>query len=78
MHEHICRLDADPDHPGEQLDHCIASFPGCPLQPLEAGRLNLFDLLFDEAEASHVASQLGQGVWRQSGTFRGAHRFKTL
>jgi hypothetical protein len=29
-------------------------------QALEAGRLNLFDPLFDEAEASHVAPQLGQ------------------
>ena len=49
LNEHIRRLDADPDHPGEQVDHRIVSFSGCPLQPLDASRLNLFDLLFHEA-----------------------------
>src|SRR6516162_4403034 len=55
LYQHIGRLDTNPDHPGEQADHRIASFSGCPLQSLNAAGLNLLDLLFDKAEASHVA-----------------------
>src|SRR5215467_6743054 len=55
LYQHIGRLDADPDHPGEQVDRRIAWFSGCPLQSFEASPLNLVNLLFDKAEASHVA-----------------------
>ena len=75
LYEHIGRLEADPDHPVEQVGHRIAHACGCPLQPLEAGSLNLLDLLFDKAEASHVAPQLGQRVGRRSGALRGEQSF---
>ena len=52
-------LDADPDHPGEQVDHRIATVSGRSFQSLGSCRLDLLDLLLHEAQTGHVALQLG-------------------
>ena len=56
----------------------MASFSGRLLHTFDAQSFNLLDLLLDEAQASHVALQLGECVRRQSRTFRRAQRFKPL
>ena len=45
---------------------------------LQTGRLNLVDLVNDEAQARHVASQFGQGIRRQQVAFRRAKLIQTF
>src|SRR4051794_21778110 len=64
-HQHVRRLDADPDRPGQQADHRVRPVLGGLLQPPEACRLDLRDLVAHEPQAGHVAAQLGERVRRQ-------------
>ena len=52
--------------------------PGCLLQPLQARRLELRDLLPHEPQPRHVAAQLGERVRRQRRALRRAQRLQAL
>ena len=58
LHQHVRTLNANPDHPSQQTDHPIASLCRPLLQSFGACRLDLLDLLLDEAQVGHVAPQL--------------------
>src|SRR5262249_11840519 len=70
MHEHVGGLNADADHPAQQADHGMALFCWLAFQSLDACRFDLLDLLLGEAQAVHVAPQLGQCVRWQCCAFR--------
>src|SRR5215467_2580814 len=70
LHEHVGAFNADADHPSQQVDHGMASFSRLAFQSLDACRLDLLDLLLDEAQTIHVAPQLGQRVRRHRSTLR--------
>lgn len=50
----------------------MALLVGCCRQALGPGRLDLHDLLLDEAQAAHVAPQFGQCVRRNGRALRRA------
>ena len=78
MHQHVRRLDADPDDPGQQAEHGVPPGRGLPLQRLEAGLLDLPDLVAHEPQPRHVAAQLGERVRRQRPALGRAHRLQAL
>src|SRR4029077_14275942 len=64
LHQHVGRLDTDPDYPRQQAHHCVWSITGRLLETLQASVLDLPYLITDEPPAHHVATQLSQGVGR--------------
>src|SRR5215211_769422 len=78
LHQHVCRLDADPDDSRQQADHGVLSLPGCLLQALCPCCLNRLDLVLHKAQARHIALQLGQGVRRHCHAFWRAQRLEAL
>src|SRR5215472_2041281 len=70
LHQHVGAFNADADYPCQQVDHGMASFSRLAFQSLDACRLDLLDLLLDEAQTIHVAPQLGQRVCRYRSTLR--------
>src|SRR5438034_9839501 len=63
-HQHIRRLDADTDHPGEQAHHRMRPRIRCPLEPLGTCLLDRADLLTDQCQPCHVAPELLDDVCR--------------
>jgi hypothetical protein len=49
MHQHIRRFDANADHASQQSNHRMRLCRRRPFQPLQAGYLNLIDLVHDKA-----------------------------
>src|SRR5829696_364313 len=78
MHEHVGGLEANPDHSGQQTHHRMRPFVGLRRQALLPDVLDFLDLPHDEAQARHVAAQLGLRVRWQGCAFRGAQRLKAL
>src|SRR5262245_53367128 len=64
LHQHVGRLDANPDHPRQQAHHGVWSITGRLLDAFEASILDLADLITDQPTALHVTTQLSQRVGR--------------
>jgi len=64
LHQHVGRLDANPDHPAPagRTMACGPS-PGRLLDAFQASILDLADLITDQPTALHVATQLSQTCW---------------
>src|SRR4051794_33106885 len=65
VHQHVRRLDPDPDDPGQQAEHGVPPGRGLPLQRLEAGPLRPPVPVPPQPPPRPVAPQLGGGVWRE-------------
>src|SRR5438128_11193158 len=78
LHEHIGGLDTDPDNASQKAHHRIASSSGRLFQTLGACRLDLLDLLLDEAQMDHVALQLGKRVCWHGSTLLFAQSLQSL
>ena len=78
MHQHVRRLDADPDDPRNQANHGVRPLLGSMFQPFQARRLDRLDLLPQQGQPRQIAPQLGEGVQRQRLTLRGDQLFKTF
>src|SRR5712664_3560431 len=78
LHQHVGRLDTNPDHPRQQAHHCVWSNTGRLLETLQASVLDLPYLITDEPPACHVATQLSQGVGRDRLALGGAQAVKTF
>ena len=72
MDQHIGGLDADPDDAHEHPEQGLGSVRRRLAQPLQAHPVDLFDLLFDQLQASHIAAQFGHGVGRRYDPLWGA------
>ena len=77
-HQHVRRLDADTDHPGEQPHHRMRPCIRCPLEPLGTGLLDRADPLTDECQPRHVAPKLLDDVRRQARALRCPQTCQTL
>src|SRR6266699_5715036 len=64
LHQHVGRLDTNPDHARQQAHHCVWSVTGRVLDTLQASMLDLPDLITDQPTALHIATQLSQRVGR--------------
>src|SRR5258708_1527171 len=78
LHQHVRRLDADTDHPGEQPHHRMRPCIGGPLEPLGTCLLDRADLLTDQCQPSHVAPELLDDVCRQARALRCPQTCQTL
>ena len=78
LHQHVGRLDANPDHARQQTHHCVWSITGRLLETLQASILDLPYLIIDEPPAHHVAAQLSQRVGRDRLALGRAQAFKAL
>src|SRR5208282_6583244 len=76
LHQHVGRLDPNPDHPRQQAHHCVWSITGRLRETLQACLLDLPDLITDQPSALHVATQLSQRVWRDRLALRRAQIFE--
>src|SRR6266849_2523141 len=63
-HQHVGRLDTNPDHACQQAHHCVWSITGRLFETFKACILDLPYLIIDEPSARHVATQLSQRVGR--------------
>src|SRR5208283_5574016 len=77
-HQHVRRLDADSDHPGEQPHHRMRPCIRCPLEPLRTCLLDRADLLTDQCQPCHVAPELLDDVRRQARALRCPQTCQTL
>src|SRR5262249_59520468 len=64
VHQHVGRLNADPNHTRQQAHHGVWSIIGRLLKMLQACLLDLPNLIADKPSALHVALQLSQRVRR--------------
>src|SRR5262249_31627179 len=64
VHQHVGRLNADPNHTRQQAHHGVWSIIGRLLKMLQACLLDLPNLIADKPSALHVAPQLSQRVRR--------------
>ena len=78
LHQHVGRLDTNPNHPRQQAHHCVGSITGRLLETLQASVLDLLYLIADELPARHVATQLSQRVGRDRLAVGGAQAVKTF
>src|ERR1019366_2816365 len=78
LHQHVGRLDTNPDHPRQQAHHCVGSITGRLLETLQASVLYLPYLISDEPPARHVATQLSQGVGRDRLALGGEQALKAF
>src|SRR6266704_5664545 len=54
LHQHVGRLDANPDHARQQAHHCVWAITGRLLKTLQASTLDLPYLITDKPPAHHV------------------------
>src|SRR5207302_10391362 len=64
LHQHVGRLDANPDHARQQAHHCVWAITGRLLKTLQASTRDLPYLITDKPPAHHVATYLSQRVGR--------------
>ena len=76
LHQHVGRLDANPDHPRQQAHHGVWSITGRLHDAFQASILDLADLITDQPTALHVATPLSQRVGRYWLSLRRAQIFK--
>src|SRR5262249_3068792 len=62
VHQHVGRLNADPNHTRQQAHHGVWSIIGRLLKMVQARLLDLPNLIADKPSALHVAPQLSQRV----------------
>src|SRR5947207_6386308 len=74
----ISRFDADADDPSQLPYHGVWLGLGLLLQSFLTSPLDLFDLADDEAQARHIALQLGRDIRRQHRALRRVQCCKTL
>src|SRR3954454_10291346 len=65
MNQHVRCLKADANHPREETNHDMRLVLRSLFQLLRTGLLDLFDLVHDEPQAGHVATQFEQRVGRK-------------
>src|SRR5258708_39346174 len=56
LHQHVGRLDTNPDPPRQQAHHCVWSITGRLRETLQATVLDLPYLIADEPPARHAAT----------------------
>lgn len=78
MDQHIRRLDADADDPGEQPHHRMRSFRRRLFQLRQPGLLDRPDLVPDDGEPRQIALDLGERVRRDRQIFRCPQRCQPL
>src|SRR5205085_10623538 len=74
----ISRFDAKADDPSQVPYHGVWLGLGLLLQSFLTSRLDLFDLADDEAQARHIALQLGRDIRRQRRALRRVQCCNTL
>src|SRR3954464_11517795 len=78
LDQHVGGLKADTDDPGEQANHDMRFVWRSLVQPLRTGLLDLLDLVHDEPQAGHVATQFEQRVGRERYPLGRPQRCKTV
>src|SRR3954452_4394815 len=78
LDQHVRCLKADTDDPGEQANHDMRFVWRSLVQPLRTGLLDLLDLVHDEPQAGHVATQFEQRVGRERYPLGRPQRCKTV
>jgi hypothetical protein len=77
LHQHVRRLYANPDHPRQQAHHDMRSVTGDLLEALQAGPLEVPDLIPDEPAALHVVLEFSHvlgGIGSSSGVRKPSRR----